>query len=73
MSTFSLKSEVSLSILLLMSLNQNNAGLEIATDMIANATNVFSLVENILMHAHLWCGSTQIEYSSQKTAQQVWK
>ena len=35
-------------------------------------------LENILAHAHLWRGtSTQIEYSSQKTAekmaQQVWK
>ena len=28
-------------------------------------------LENILEHAHLWRGSTQIEYSSQKMAQQV--
>ena len=27
-------------------------------------------LENILSHAHLWCGSTQIEYLSQKVAQQ---
>ena len=30
-------------------------------------------LENILAHAHLWRGSTQIEYSSQKIAQQVRK
>ena len=30
-------------------------------------------LENILAHAHLWRGSTQIEYSSQKMAQQVRK
>ena len=28
-------------------------------------------LEHILAHAHLWRGSTQIEYSSQKMAQQV--
>ena len=28
--------------------------------------------ENILTHAHLWLESTQIEYSSQEMAQQVW-
>ena len=28
-------------------------------------------LENILAHAHLWCGSTQIEYSSQRMTQQV--
>ena len=28
-------------------------------------------LENILAHAHLWRGYTQIEYSSQKMAQQV--
>ena len=28
-------------------------------------------LENILAHGHLWRGSTQIEYSSQKVAQQV--
>ena len=27
--------------------------------------------ENILAHAHFWRGSTQIEYWSQKMAQQV--
>ena len=30
-------------------------------------------LQNILAHAHLWRGSTQIEYSSQKMAQQVQK
>ena len=30
-------------------------------------------LENILAHAHLWCASTQIEYSSQKMVQKVWK
>ena len=30
-------------------------------------------LENILAHAHLWRESTQIEYSSQKMAQKVWK
>ena len=30
-------------------------------------------LENILAHAHLWRGSTQIEYSSQKMTQQVRK
>ena len=29
--------------------------------------------ENILAHAHLWCESTQIEYSSRKMARQVWQ
>ena len=29
------------------------------------------LLEKILAHGHLWRGSTQIEYSSQKMAQQV--
>ena len=28
-------------------------------------------LKNILAHAHLWRGSTQIEYSRQKTTQQV--
>ena len=28
-------------------------------------------LENILAHEHLWCGSTQTEYSNQKIAQQV--
>ena len=28
--------------------------------------------ENLLAHAHLWRESTQIEYSSQKMAKQVW-
>ena len=28
-------------------------------------------LENILAHAHLWRGSTQIEYSSQRMTQQV--
>ena len=28
-------------------------------------------LENILAHTHLWHGSTQIEYSSQKMAQQI--
>ena len=28
-------------------------------------------LENILAHGHLWHGSTQIEYSSQKMAEQV--
>ena len=31
------------------------------------------MLENILAHGHLWRGITQIEYSSQKMAQQVWK
>ena len=30
-------------------------------------------LENIFAHTHRWRGSTQIEYSSQKMAQQVWK
>ena len=34
-----------------------------------NTKNIW--LENILAHAHLWRGSTQIEYSSQKMAQQV--
>ena len=29
-------------------------------------------LENTLAHTHLWRGSTQIEYSSQKIAQQEW-
>ena len=29
------------------------------------------MLENILAHGHLWRGSTQIKYSSQKMAQQV--
>ena len=28
-------------------------------------------LENILVHVHVWRGSTQIEYSRQKIAQQV--
>ena len=30
-------------------------------------------LENIFAHGHLWRGRTQIEYLSQKMAQQVWK
>ena len=30
-------------------------------------------LENTLAHAHFWRGITQIEYSNQKMAQQVWK
>ena len=30
-------------------------------------------LENTLAHEHLWRGITQIEYSNQKIAQQVWK
>ena len=32
---------------------------------------LFFVLENVLAHVHLWRGSTQIEYSSQKIAQQV--
>ena len=42
--------------------SSSNSGYEIQKNM---------WLENILAHAHLWRGSTQIEYSSQKMAQQV--
>ena len=42
--------------------SSSNSGYEIQKNM---------WLENILAHSHLWRGSTQIEYSSQKMAQQV--
>ena len=44
--------------------SSSNSGYEIQKNM---------WLENILAHAHLRGGSTQIEYSSQKMVQKVWK